>query len=87
MSRSRKKYPIGPITCRGCRPGREKAYKRMAHRAFRRVTRAVLKRDFLDEEILPHDKEFGDPWMGPKDGKSGWPRGGISRCEKKWFRK
>jgi hypothetical protein len=24
------------------------------------------------KEILPHAKEFGNPWDGPKDGKVKW---------------
>ena len=71
MSRSRKKNPYGSITCCGCRPGVEKSYKQHAHRQLRRAVRVSL-RVTEDDEHLPDDKLFGNPWCGPKDGKWRW---------------
>lgn len=75
MARSRKKNPYWSVTCCGCRAGVERAYKRQAHRQLRRAVRVAIARDW--DAVMPHDKQFGDPWVGPKDGKSRWdePRG------------
>jgi len=62
MSRSKRKMPIAGITTAET----EKSYKAAAHRAERRVVRAKVKSGADD---IPHTKEFGDPWSGPKDGK------------------
>lgn len=67
MSRSRKKNMYCSITCCGDRPGVEKAYKRYAHKQLRRAVRMALTSGDFDN--MPHDKQFGNPWCGPKDGK------------------
>ena len=67
MSRSRMKHPHHSITCRGGRAGAEKSYKVAAHRGLRRAVRVALHVGNLDD--LPDDRQFGDPWCGPKDGK------------------
>ena len=91
MSRSRKRVAGGSTTCRGDRAGVEKSYKQAAHRANRRAVRMALRRG---DESLPHDKEFGDPWCGPKDGKWQWfgPKdtkwnGYREEPDPKWYRK
>jgi len=85
MSRSRRKVPCGSRSCRGDHPGVEKSFKQKAHRALRKAVRDAIRNGEFDH--LPHDREFGDPWCGPKDGKCGWPRGGLKRCDPRWFRK
>jgi hypothetical protein len=67
MSRSRKKSPYISTTCCGDRAGAEKSYKVAAHRALRRTVKMAIRAGEYD--VLPHDKEYGDPWLGPKDGK------------------
>jgi len=64
MSRSRKKHPFG-----GCVLAQsEKEYKAKSHRAYRRAVRMAL----VTERELPHWRRYGDPWTGPKDGKTRW---------------
>ncbi|MFA5790756.1 MAG: hypothetical protein WC976_06865 [Caldisericia bacterium] len=62
MSRSYKKNPFSGMTCAES----EKAFKRVENRRARRVVRVLLKND---DERLPGEKAFGNPWNGPKDGK------------------
>lgn len=73
MSRSRKKHPITGVT--GSET--EKEFKRQEHQRERSHVRDALMdaiKGILesDKEILPHPKQFGDPWDGPKDGKFIW---------------
>ena len=71
MSRSRKKKPIAGIT--GSET--EKDFKQQEHQRERARVRTVLANIDPDEKVLPHPKEFGNPWSGPKDGKidyTGW---------------
>lgn len=65
MSRSRKKHPITGITTAET----EKKFKQQEHSRERAAVRDALK---TDKELLPHPNEFGDPWDGPKDGKTIW---------------
>ena len=65
MSRSRKKKPITGITLAES----DKEFKRQEHQRERSRVRDALK---TDKEVLPHPKEFGDPWDSPKDGKITW---------------
>lgn len=58
MSRSRRKTPIIGITT----VPSDKAFKTSEHR------RALRQTD-LTEDDAPHEKQFGDPWDGDKDGK------------------
>ena len=67
MSRSRKKQPFTSITCCGDRAGAEKSYKVSEHRRLRRAVRVAIRMG--DVDVLPHDRSYGDPWLGPKDGK------------------
>lgn len=68
MSRSRKKRPITGITCAET----EKEFKQQEHQRERARVRTALANFDVEEEVLPHPKEFGDPWNGPKDGKTIW---------------
>lgn len=65
MSRSRKKNPITGMTTAET----EKEYKRQEHQRERAGVRAALADFDAEGEALPHPKEFGNPWAGPKDGK------------------
>jgi hypothetical protein len=62
MSRSRKKHPVTGMTLAES----EKKFKQQEHQRERTAVRAALSED---KEILPHPKEYGNPWSGPKDGK------------------
>lgn len=62
MSRSRKKKPITGMTLAES----EKKFKQQEHQRERAAVRTALA---ADKEVLPHPKEYGDPWDGPKDGK------------------
>jgi hypothetical protein len=65
MSRSRKQRPITGIT----KSETEKEFKRQEHQRERSRVRDALR---TEKEVLPHPKQFGDPWSGPKDGKMDW---------------
>ena len=65
MSRSRKKHPITGITLAET----EKEFKQREHQRERSRIRDALR---TGKEVLPHPKEFGDPWDGPKDGRVTW---------------
>jgi hypothetical protein len=65
MSRSRKKRPVTGIT----KSETEKEFKQQEHSRERAAVRDALK---TDKELLPHPKEYGNPWKGPKDGKRFW---------------
>lgn len=63
MSRSRRKNPIvGYTTAKS-----EKPYKRSEHKRERRNIKQLLK---IGRDISDHTKKkYGDPALGPKDGK------------------
>lgn len=63
MSRSRKKFCGAGICC-----GSNHEWFRMEHRRERRTVKQILH-TFLDETLLPHPKQYGDPWLSPTDGK------------------
>lgn len=65
MSRSRKKYPITGMT--GSET--EKEFKQQEHQRERSAVRDALR---TEKDLLPHTKEYGNPWSGPKDGKRLW---------------
>jgi len=65
MSRSRKKHPVTGMTTSET----EKEFKQQEHQRERSAVRDALN---SDKEILPHPKEYGNPWSGPKDGKYFW---------------
>lgn len=65
MSRSRKKVPVAGITTAET----EKEFKQQEHQRERARIRTALANFDEDGELLPHPKQFGDPWDGPKDGK------------------
>jgi hypothetical protein len=65
MSRSRKKRPITGITTSET----EKQFKQQEHSRERAAVRDALQ---TEKELLPHPKEFGNRWKGPKDGRTDW---------------
>lgn len=68
MSRSRKKNPITGITTAET----EKLFKQQEHQRERANTRTALANLDPEGDVLPHPKQFGNPWAGPKDGKQIW---------------
>ncbi len=64
MSRSRKRTPIHGITMARS----EKPDKRRYNRRFRHVCKQVLHVDPA-REVLPHLREYSNPWSMDKDGK------------------
>lgn len=65
MSRSRKKHPITGITMAET----DKPFKQQEHQRERSAVRDALR---TEKEIVPHPKEFGNPWSSAKDGKQVW---------------
>jgi hypothetical protein len=67
MARSFKKVCAGGITTAET----EKDWKRQEHQRYRSRIKTVIKSSSMDEDfdITISEKEFGDPWLGPKDGK------------------
>lgn len=74
MSRSIKKHPGGS----NCSSYGQKQYRSSENRAKRREVRIRL----LLEQALPHEKEYGNEWSSPRDGKQYWVN-----HDKKWMRK
>ena len=64
MSRSKKKISIGGITTSPS----EKQDKRIYNRRYRHTYKQLLQMDF-QRELLPHLKEYSNPWSMNKDGK------------------
>lgn len=67
MSRSKRKVPKISITCIGTTPGVQHSYKKQESRAKRKKIKMLMKVGKYD--TLPHDKEYGNPWSSPADGK------------------
>lgn len=76
MSRSFKKHPGGGFCCIAI--GAQKAYRSQENRAKRREVKIRL---LLDQD-MPHDKEYGNEWSSPRDGKQYW-----INYDKEWMRK
>ena len=76
MSRSRKKHPGGGWA--GPKVKAQRAYRSQENRAKRREVRIRL---LLDQE-MPHEKEYGNEWYSPRDGKQYWVN-----YDSKWMRK
>ena len=64
MSRSRKKTPVAGMTTAVS----EKQDKRLYNRRYRRVTKQMVHVE-PERELLPHLREYSDPWGMDKDGK------------------
>jgi hypothetical protein len=65
MSRSQRKLPFIGITSAVS----EKDDKRFANRKERHLNRQIL-RTTVDDTLLRHKREVGNPWVFAKDGKS-----------------
>jgi hypothetical protein len=65
MSRSRRKLPFIGITTAVS----EKEDKRIANRKERRLNREMLHSP-VEDTLLCHKREVGNPWLFAKDGKS-----------------
>lgn len=90
MARSHKKRPGGG----NCSSGSQKQYRSQENRAKRRKVRVAL---LLDKE-MPDEKEYGNEWSSPRDGKQYWiltkhqldmfnTDGWQENFYKKWMRK
>lgn len=76
MSRSKRKTPrIGNCSTQG-----QHVFKKVESRASRRCVKKLVNIGEYDN--LPHDKEFGNEWVSPRDGKH-W----LSDKDSKWLRK
>ena len=64
MARSRKKTPVHGMTTASS----EKEDKRFYNRRFRRVSKQALRVN-PEREVLPHLREYSNPWCMDKDGK------------------
>jgi len=67
MARSYRKTPIGPLTSAQS----DKKFKQIENRRKRR--RVIIELQKLDDEkdfLGPGEKEYGNPWAAPKDGKT-----------------
>ena len=68
MSRSYKKVCGGG----NCGASSEKEYKTQSHQEFRTNIKTIIRSQDVtseDFDIPISEKEFGDPWCGPKDGQ------------------
>lgn len=69
MTNSFKKLPICGHTCAES----DKSYKVQEHKRERRYVRQVLNDIYDDDEFDIDERDFGNPWASPKDGKQ-WVR-------------
>ena len=74
MSHSRKRHPVTGNTCAES----EKAWKRLAHRAYRAAVRQALTAG----RELPELREVSSTWTAPKDGKQ-WAREATEEAKRK----
>lgn len=65
MSKSRRKNPICGITTARS----EKIDKRFNHRKFRRLTKQILANLEDEEDLLPIERQYSNPYRMSKDGK------------------
>jgi len=65
MSRSKRKTSI----CGNANSCSEKQDKRIYNRCYRHACKQLLQTDF-EKELLPHLKEYSNPWGMSKDGKN-----------------
>lgn len=76
MSRSRKKNPGGGWAHHG--QSAQKEYRSQENRAKRRRVKLYL----IAGKEMPHEKEYGNEWSSPRDGKQYW----INH-DARWMRK
>lgn len=81
MSNSYRKTPILGITCLSSRASIQKKYRSQENRAKRRKVKVCIS--LLKYDSIPHEKEYGNEWSSPRDGKQYIGR----NCEDKWMRK
>jgi hypothetical protein len=65
MSRSKRKNPIFNFC--NVSPGAQQLYRSKENRALRKKVKQLLQVN--PEAELPHNKEYGNPWSSPADGK------------------
>jgi len=66
MSRSYLHSPWHSVTCSGHRAGNQKRFRSQENRAKRRTVKLRL----IAEKEMPHEKEYGNEWASPRDGKT-----------------
>lgn len=71
MSKSYKK-PFSNWVCYG--PGAQKKFRSFENRAKRRRVAEICHKILqgMAAEIFPHEKEYGNEWCSPRDGKPHW---------------
>lgn len=65
MTNSFKKVPVCGHTCAES----DKSYKVQEHRRERRYVRQLLNFEDDYDDFRYDEREYGDPWRAPKDGK------------------
>lgn len=80
MSRSKRKTPILGMTASCSRPSIQKIFRSKENRAKRREVRIKLTTN--DFDLMPHEKEYGNEWASPRDGKQY-----CGNDDPKWLRK
>jgi len=79
MSKSKRKTPKISITCIGSKAGIQRLFRSKENRAKRKQVKIKLL--MKDYENLPHEKEYGNEWSSPRDGKQWMGK------NSKWLRK
>jgi hypothetical protein len=66
MSRSYRKTPIIGMTTCSSKPSAQKKFRTQENQAKRKKIKQLLHQG---QELLPHEKEYGNEWASPRDGK------------------
>lgn len=80
MSRSKRKTPIIGMTCLSSKSIIQKSFRSKENRAKRKKVKQCLSNEQYDS--LPHEKEYGNEWSSPRDGKQY-----LDDKNSKWMRK
>ena len=76
MTRSVKHHPGGGIASNAG----QKKFRSSENKAKRTKVKQVLS--VKEYDSMPHEKEYGNEWSSPRDGKQYW-----IKHDKKWMRK
>ena len=80
MSRSKKKSPFTGMTCSSKKAGRQRHFRSQENRAKRRYVNKTISgmintgsndqfTDHYGDMMFPHEKQYGNEWASPRDGK------------------
>jgi hypothetical protein len=85
MSKSYKK-PYSALVCYG--PGAQKKFRTQENRAKRKKVSTLCHKIIqgFSVELFPDDKEYGNEWISPRDGKPHWI-GDMKYDPDPWWRK